>query len=312
MKKCVKNIIFSILLFGIAIISKDVFAASASISGTNTVYVGDPATVTVSIYGAAWNVTVSGAANEVIAGYNQDAVNQSVTKTYSINTSAVGTYTVSISGDVTDETSDVATPIGGSATITVIARPVITPDPTPPANNNTNNGGATTNGNNNSSNANTNANNNNTNASTETKTEETKTAEPAKTVKPIEVTKFEIVGYDFKFDADTKTYTLNIDKNISKLYLIVEGKEISVEGNGIVDIADKDKVTLKIKNSDQEAEYTINLNKQSLGNSVSVSAKSKGNIFMSTTVIFGWSTVILAFFLAKDMIKFRKQSKESL
>ena len=242
------------------------------------------------------------------------------TKTGTINVNGISAGTTTITVYIDGATFDGEDLSGQTKTITVnvtnpapTPQPVTpTPTPTPPANNNTNNGGATTNGNNNSSNANTNANNNNTNASTETKTEETKTAEPAKTIKPIEVTKFEIVGYDFNFDADTKSYTLNIDKNISKLYLIVEGNEISVEGNGIVDITDKDKVTLKIKNSDQEAEYTINLNKQSLGNSVSVSAKSKGNIFMSTTVIFGWSTVILAFFLAKDMIKFRKQNKESL
>ena len=317
MKKYISKIILSIILFGIIIISPNVYAASASVTASaQTVYVGDPASFTVSINAMGWNVTVSGMTNDILSEINFSG-NTSSSKTYAVNTSTPGTYTLSISGDVTDADSNdgfgnpVATPVGGSATITVIERPVAPPT-TPPANNNTNNGGATTNGNNNSSNANTNANNNNTNASTETKTEETKTAEPAKTVKPIEVTKFEIVGYDFNFDADTKTYTLTIDKNISKLYLIVEGKEISVEGNGIVDIADKDKVTLKIKNSDQEAEYTINLNKQSLGNSVTVSAKSKGNIFMATTVIFGWSTVILAFFLAKDMIKFRKQNKESL
>lgn len=323
MKKYISKIILSIILFGIIIISPNVYAASASISeSATTVYVGDPASFTVSINGASWNVYVSGAVSGSVVGYNEEGYNQSKVQSFTLNTSTPGTYTASITGSVTEQDHDDSTPVGGSATITVIERPAVQPapvtptpapvTPTPPANNNTNNGGATTNGNTNSNNANTNDNNNNTNANTETKTEETKTTEPAKTVKPIEVTKFEIVGYDFTFDPDTKTYTLNIDKNISKLYLIVEGNDITSDGTGIVDIADKDKVTFKLKNSDQEVEYTINLNKQTLGNSVSVVAKDKGNIFMATTVIFGWSTVILAFFLAKDIIKMRKQKQESL
>ena len=318
MKKYINKILFAIILLGIAIISPNVYAASASITASSaTVYVGDPASFTVTINGAAWNVYVSGDVNGSIVGYNPDGVNQPTSQPYAINTSQAGTYTATISGSVTEQDQDESTPVGGSATITVIERPAVqpvtptpTPTPTPPTNNNTNNGGATTNGNTNSNNANTNDNNNSVNANTETKTQETKTTEPAK--KPIEVTKFEIVGYDLDFDSKTKSYTLNIGKEVSKLYLIVEGKDITSDGTGIIDIANKDKVTFRLKNSDQEVEYTINLNKQSLGNSVSVTAKDKGNIFMATTVIFGWSTVILAFFLAKDIIKIRKQNKESL
>lgn len=321
MMKYISKIILSIILFGIIIISPNVYAASASVTASaQTVYVGDPASFTVSINAMGWNVTVSGMTNDILSDINFGG-NTSTSKSYPVNTSSPGTHTLSISGDITDADSDdgfgnpVATPVGGSATITVIERPAVqpvtpTPTPTPPTNNNTNNGGATTNGNTNSNNANTNDNNNSINANTETKTQETKTTEPAK--KPIEVTKFEIVGYDLDFDSKTKSYTLNIGKEVSKLYLIVEGKDITSDGTGIIDIANKDKVTFRLKNSDQEVEYTINLNKQSLGNSVSVTAKDKGNIFMATTVIFGWSTVILAFFLAKDIIKIRKQNKESL
>lgn len=318
MKKYISKIILSIILFGIIIISPNVYAASASITASSaTVYVGDPASFTVTVNGAAWNVYVAGAANGSVVGYNPDGANQTTNQSFAINTSQAGTYTATISGSVTEQDQDESTPVGGSATITVIERPAVqpvtptpTPTPTPPTNNNTNNGGATTNGNTNSNNANTNDNNNSVNANTETKTQETKTTEPAK--KPIEVTKFEIVGYDLEFDSNTKSYTLNIGKEVSKLYLIVEGKDITADGTGIIDIANKDKVKFRLKNSDQEVEYTINLNKQSLGNSVKVTAKDKGNIFMATTVIFGWSTVILAFFLAKDIIKIRKQNKESL
>lgn len=311
MKKYISKIIFSIILFGIVIVSPNVYAASATITASSqSVYVGDNAYVTVSIYAAAWNVNVSGSASGTVVGYNEDAVNVSKSQTFPINTTTPGTYTVSISGDVTDETQDTATPVSGSATITVVERPQPTPV-IPPANNNTNTGGTTTNGNTNSNNANSNANNNNTNENTETKIEETTTdKEPAKELKPLEITKFEVLGYDLKFDRDTKIYELKIDKNVTKLYLIVEGKDITIEGNGIVDITDKDKVTLKIKNSDQEVEYTINLKKQALGANVIANTKNQGNIFMATTVIFGWSTLILAFFLVKDIIKFKKQNKK--
>ena len=305
MKKYISKIILSIILFGIIIISPNVYAASASITASSaTVYVGDSASFIVTVNGAAWNVYVAGAANGSVVGYNPDGSNQTTNQSFAINTSQAGTYTATISGSVTEQDQDESTPVGGSATITVIERPAVqpvtpTPTPTPPTNNNTN-----------SNNANTNDNNNSVNANTETKTQETKTTEPAK--KPIEVTKFEIVGYDLEFDSNTKSYTLNIGKEVSKLYLIVEGKDITADRTGIIDIANKDKVKFRLKNSDQEVEYTINLNKQSLGNSVKVTAKDKGNIFMATTVIFGWSTVILAFFLAKDIIKIRKQNKESL
>ena len=307
MKKYISKIILSIILFGIIIISPNVYAASASITASSaTVYVGDSASFIVTVNGASWNVYVAGAANGSVVGYNPDGANQTTNQSFAINTSQAGTYTATISGSVTEQDQDESTPVGGSATITVIERPAVqpvtptpTPTPTPPTNNNTN-----------SNNANTNDNNNSVNANTETKTQETKTTEPAK--KPIEVTKFEIVGYDLEFDSNTKSYTLNIGKEVSKLYLIVEGKDITADGTGIIDIANKDKVKFRLKNSDQEVEYTINLNKQSLGNSVKVTAKDKGNIFMATTVIFGWSTVILAFFLAKDIIKIRKQNKESL
>ena len=319
MKKYINKILFAIILLGIAIISPNVYAASASVSAsTSTVYVGDSAYFIVAINAACWNVRVRGSFTYDLVDCDMSGKN--VTRgsiTIPVDTSTPKAYSISIEGDVTEQEQDESTPVGGSATITVIERPAVqpvtptpTPTPTPPTNNNTNNGGATTNDNTNSNNANTNDNNNSVNANTETKTQETKTTEPAK--KPIEVTKFEIVGYDLEFDSNTKSYTLNIGKEVSKLYLIVEGNDITADGTGIIDIANKDKVKFRLKNSDQEVEYTINLNKQSLGNSVKVTAKDKGNIFMATTVIFGWSTVILAFFLAKDIIKIRKQNKESL
>lgn len=289
-------------------------AEGSVITSTNIISVeaGGSSTFTITAINAAGRIDIS-SSDPSVATVNVNSSfldNSSVTVT--VTTHNVGSCSISVSlTDVGTYDGDVLTQglvIYVESKATAVAPPI-----TPPANNNTNTGGTTTNGNTNSNNANSNANNNNTNENTETKIEETTTdKEPAKELKPLEITKFEVLGYDLKFDRDTKIYELKIDKNVTKLYLIVEGKDITIEGNGIVDITDKDKVTLKIKNSDQEVEYTINLKKQALGANVIANTKNQGNIFMATTVIFGWSTLILAFFLVKDIIKFKKQKKDSL
>lgn len=119
-------IIFMLLILG----ANKVNAASASISASKTnVNVGDNVTITVTINAAAWDIKVSGSGiSDSIVGYNEDAVNETKTKTYTLNTSQEGSYTVSISGNVTDA-NDTKTYPNGSTTVTV-SKPV-TPDPTP-------------------------------------------------------------------------------------------------------------------------------------------------------------------------------------
>ena len=123
MKKSIRTVLVSaiisaILLLTVGIIKVD--AASASIKASKTTAtVGDTVTITVNITGAAWNVKVNGSGvSDTIAGYNDDAVNETKTKTYNLNTSSAGTYTVSISGDVTDA-SEAKSSVSGSVTVTV-------------------------------------------------------------------------------------------------------------------------------------------------------------------------------------------------
>lgn len=109
--------IFAFLVIALSLTS--VYAASASISANKTTaYVGDSVKVTVSVKAAAWNLGVSGSASGSIIGYNAEGNNQSVTKSYSISTSKEGTYTVYLTGDITDA-NETNSNINKSVTITV-------------------------------------------------------------------------------------------------------------------------------------------------------------------------------------------------
>lgn len=123
MKKIIKSIF--LIIFAIVAISlfSKVEAASATISANKTTAtVGDSVKVTVTVNAAAWNINVSGSASGSIVGFNSDAENQTTTKTYSINTSKAGKYSVSISGDITDASATTPDKINKSVTVTVKAK----------------------------------------------------------------------------------------------------------------------------------------------------------------------------------------------
>ncbi len=119
MRKTIKTILLIIFMWiALSILSKS-NAATANISSSKTTATaGDKVTVTVSINAATWNLEVSGSATDTIVGYNEDAVNEKTTKTYTVTSSKEGTCTVSLTGDVTDGTTDVTSNISDSVTIT--------------------------------------------------------------------------------------------------------------------------------------------------------------------------------------------------
>ena len=123
MKKIIKSIF--LIIFATVTISlfSKVEAASATISANKTTAtVGDSVKVTVTVNAAAWNINVSGSASDSIVGFNSDAENQTTTKTYSINTSKAGKYSVSISGDITDASATTPDKINKSVIVTVKAK----------------------------------------------------------------------------------------------------------------------------------------------------------------------------------------------
>lgn len=147
MRKTIKIILF-IFMIMFCINIGQVYAASATVSASKTsATVGDSVTITVNINAASWNVAVKGSGiSDSIVGYNEDAVNQSKSKQYTLSTAKAGTYTVTISGDVTDQ-NDSKVSVNKSVTVTVTEpapAPTPTPTPTPKPSNNTSSNKTTT------------------------------------------------------------------------------------------------------------------------------------------------------------------------
>lgn len=137
----------SILILGI---SSSLYAATADISASSyDVTEGTAVSINVGINAATWNVHVSGRVSDSIVGYDENAENKNVSKSYNLDTSVAGTYTVSISGDVTDANG---TNISVEKSVTVVVNkkeiPVpeepTTPSQNPETNNNVNNNITTT------------------------------------------------------------------------------------------------------------------------------------------------------------------------
>lgn len=143
MKKRLKLLISLVLFVFCICIGNLTYAASANISSNKTsVTVGDSVTITVTVNAAAWNINTSGSITaEGIIGANMDAVNQTTTKTYKLDTSKAGTYTATISGDVTDA-DDTFSLVNKSVTVTVKEK--TTTNTNTNTGSNSNSGGSTT------------------------------------------------------------------------------------------------------------------------------------------------------------------------
>ena len=122
MKKTIKLLLVALfMLIAISAFSK-VEAASASISASKTnATVGDNVTIIVSYNAAAWNLSVSGSgiSSTKYVGNTDDAENASYSKSLSLNTSSTGTYTIYLTGDVSDGSTGVTSPVSQSVTVTV-------------------------------------------------------------------------------------------------------------------------------------------------------------------------------------------------
>ena len=109
-----------LILLGIVIGTTKVNAASANITASSTdVTVGTPVTISVNIYGAAWQINVSGAVSGVYSDNTDDAEDSTITKTLSFTPTSAGSYTINLSGNVTGSADTRATNVSGSVTINV-------------------------------------------------------------------------------------------------------------------------------------------------------------------------------------------------
>ena len=144
MKKILKCVITIILFMIVGIVENNINAATANISASKTnAYVGESVTINVSINAAAWNLNVSGngISPGAITGFNMEGTNQFTAKSYTLNTSSVGTYVISLKGDVSDGATDVTSDISKSVVVTINPKPVtqtpVAPSTKPQTNNTT-------------------------------------------------------------------------------------------------------------------------------------------------------------------------------
>lgn len=135
MKKTLKIIISLIVAFAVYMIFSTVNAASANLNVSSTqVEVGNTVNVSVGVNAAAWEIHLTGCVNGNYSDTSSDGNNTSFnTPTLSFTPTSAGTYKVSLSGNVTDESSNngKATPIGDERTITVTEK--ATPQPAEPS-----------------------------------------------------------------------------------------------------------------------------------------------------------------------------------
>ena len=132
MKKKISIIIFGIIL-AIFIGITRVEAASANISATRTTAeVGDNVSITVNFTAAAWNLQVSGEGvnSKGYASQTSDLSEQNTTESLRLDTSKVGTYTIRLFGDITDQNGNTID-INTSTIVTINEKVVQQPDPTP-------------------------------------------------------------------------------------------------------------------------------------------------------------------------------------
>ena len=127
MKKQMKKIIMILIIIcaGLFVTTK-VEAASARLSASSiSVYVGQPVTITATYTAASWNLCISGngVSTMNLADVTSDAENATRSSSVSLNTSKAGTYTVSLTGDVTDGTTGDIVMVNTSVTVTVKEKP---------------------------------------------------------------------------------------------------------------------------------------------------------------------------------------------
>ena len=116
-KKIIILVFFSLAIIGI---SSKVNAASANLtSNKNSMEVGETATIKVTVKAASWNVKVSGPATINEADTSSDGENTTKTFTTSFKPSKAGSYTFTLSGDITDGDNMQTKSISGSLTIKV-------------------------------------------------------------------------------------------------------------------------------------------------------------------------------------------------
>lgn len=176
-----------------------VYAAGVSVkANAKKVYVGDTITFTVSVSGGAGNITVSGAANDYKWFDNSSS-------TYSVKASAVGTVTLSAKGVVADYDTEKDQNVSASYSVNVVERPS-----TGGTTSNSGNSGSTNNG------------------TTTPPKEDTRSKD--NNLSSLTVSQGTLSP---KFDAATKSYSVNLTSDISDITIDAKAKDSKAKVSGI-------------------------------------------------------------------------------
>lgn len=262
MKKTIKFIFITLFMWMVLSALSTANAASATIKADKTsATVGDSVKVTVTVNAAAWNLKVSGSTSGDIIGYNSDAENQTTTKTYTIDTGKAGTYKVTLSGDITDESKDVADQINTSVSITVQEKVVAKPDDNKDTAVDTNKKPVDT----------TDKNTSTTDKGSTTTNKDTTTPEKPKEksnnayLSTLGVTPKE---YDFTgFKKGTTTYSVTVPSDVDSLKVLYKTADsnatVKVTGNSGFEVGSDNKITIKVTAEDGKTTkiYTIKVTK---------------------------------------------------
>ena len=258
--KIKKILIILLITLSIILTGTSVNAAEAKISATeNSVEVGENVTINVSFTAAAWNLTVSGdkISGDSYASQTSDLSEQATNKSFTLDTSKAGEYTVKLSGDITDK--DGKTTKINESVIVKVSEPEKDPDP---KENNTNSGNNTSTGN-----STTQEPENNTTSEPTTPVEPTKSSDATLKMLGLGASAKNPSQYDFSgFKSGTLSYNVTVPYEVKSLevyYTVNNSKATcSVSGNEGFEVGKNViKVTVTAEDGTQKT-YTINVTRE--------------------------------------------------
>lgn len=248
LKKNFKLILLVFIILQIIFGSNIVNAAGYSITATSyDAKVGDNVTINVSFTAAAWDIIVSGKgiSEGVYVGYTEDLSEKTTSKSISLNTAAEGTYTITMTGSITDQNGEI-TKINKSITVKV-SKP----------SSGTNNQGQTNNNNSSSSTG------NSTNSNTQTPVTPTVTKSSE-----ARLSNFGIKPNDFSgFKKDKTEYSTTVQNSVAEVDVYAEpvDSKATVKGTGKVSLKEGDntvKVTVTAEDGKTTKTYTLTIKRK--------------------------------------------------
>lgn len=137
------------------------------------------------------------------------------------------------------------------------------------------------------------------------------TEEPTTAYVPddLKLRELKIVGYNINFKPNLSSYTIDVDEKVDELYIIASpaDEQTEIETVGLVDIAGKDYIQIRVfnDNAKHEINYKINIRRTKSNTESSVVV---GNIFSDSfkLIVFAMLAVIfflILFFTVKGLMK---------